>query len=296
MSRWLVTGASGTLGRDLVRMLDLAGEDCLGFGRNRLDRDGLDITSPAAVRDTLLSYRPDVVVNCAAWTSVDAAEANEEAALAVNGTAVAGLASACRDIGAVMVQVSTEYVFDGTARSPYREDHLPAPRTAYGRTKLAGEQAVLSALPDAAYIVRTAWLYSAHRRGFVGAMLDRARAGMPSSVVDDQRGQPTWTRDVATRIHALVSAKAPPGIYHATSSGEATWYGLARSVYQLAAADPFLVQPVGADAYPHSALRPRYSVLGHNAWATVGISPISNWRDALRRAYPAVAELTSHTG
>lgn len=280
MTRWLVTGAAGMLGRDLVELL---GPDCTGLGR-----DALDITSPASARAVLSSCRPDVVVNCAAWTAVDDAEANENAALAVNGTAVFGLASACRETGALLIQVSTDYVFDGVARAPYPENHPPAPRTVYGRTKLAGEQAVRSLLPEAGYIVRTAWLYGAHGRSFVRTMLQRARAGVSSSVVDDQRGQPTWTVDVAARIHALVSAGASPGVYHATSSGEATWYDLAREVYRLAGADPGLVDPVGSRVYPRPARRPAYSVLGHSAWASAGLSPIGDWRDSLSRALPSM--------
>lgn len=280
MTRWLVTGASGMLGRDLAGLL---GPACTGLGR-----DALDITNPASARDVLSSCRPDVVVNCAAWTAVDDAEANENAALAVNGLAVFGLASACRETGALLVQVSTDYVFDGVASTPYPENHPPAPRTAYGRTKLAGEQAVLSLLPEAGYIVRTAWLYGVHGRSFVRTMLQRAQAGVSSSVVDDQRGQPTWTVDVAARIQALVSAGASPGVYHATSSGEATWYDLAREVYRLAGADPGLVDPVSSRVYPRPARRPAYSVLGHASWTKAGLSPIGDWRDSLSRALPSM--------
>ncbi|MBO0835991.1 MAG: dTDP-4-dehydrorhamnose reductase [Actinobacteria bacterium] len=283
MSRWLVTGAGGMLGRDLTALIDGTGEDCLKLGRT-----SLDITDPAAVRDALAGYRPDVVVNCAAWTAVDDAEAAEDAAFAVNGSAVAGIAAVCRELGISLVQVSTDYVFDGMARTPYAEDHLPAPRTAYGRTKLAGEHAVLTTLPGTGYVVRTAWLYGAHGHSFVGTMLGRAQAGVPSTVVNDQRGQPTWTVDVAAQIHALLEAGAPPGIYHATSSGEATWYDLAREVYRLADADPSLVQPVGTGAYPRPAPRPAYSVLGHDAWHRAGLKPIDDWLDSLGRALPAI--------
>lgn len=284
MRRWVVIGAAGMLGRDLFSLIRDSGEECAGLGRA-----GLDITDPRAVRETLTACRPDVVVNCAAWTAVDDAETREAAALAVNGTGVAGLAAACADSGAALVQVSTDYVFCGTARAPYAEDHRPAPRTAYGRTKLAGERAVLTALPGGGYIVRTAWLYGAHGRNFVGTMLARARAGTPSAVVDDQRGQPTWTVDVASRIRALMAAGAPPGVYHATSSGETTWYDLAREVYRLAGADPGLVEPVSTSAYPRPAARPAYSVLGHDAWRKAGLAPIGEWRESLGRAFPTFA-------
>lgn len=290
MSRWLVTGAEGMLGRDLISRIDGNGEDCVGLGRT-----SLDITDSAAVRDALTDYRPDVVINCAAWTAVDDAETAETAALAVNGSAVAGIATVCRDLGAYLVQVSTDYVFDGMARTPYAEDHLPAPRTAYGRTKLAGERAVLASLPGAGYIVRTAWLYGAYGDSFVHTMLRRAQSGVPSTVVDDQHGQPTWTMDVAAQIYALLAAEAPPGIYHATSSGEATWYDLAREVYRFAGADPSFVRPTATSAYHRPAPRPAYSVLGHDAWQKAGLLPIGNWRDSLGRAFPAMASgMVSH--
>jgi dTDP-4-dehydrorhamnose reductase len=285
MTRWLVTGAAGMLGRDLTALLAAApgGEQV-----TPLARDDLEITDQTAVHTALDSCRPGVVVNCAAWTAVDDAEAHEDAALAVNGTAVAVLAAACAERDVTLVQVSTDYVFDGTARQPYREDHPAAPRTAYGRTKLAGERAVLAALPGAGYVVRTAWLYGAHGKSFVATMLGRARAASPVSVVDDQRGQPTWTADVARQIQALVTARAPAGVYHATSAGDTTWCGLAREIYARAGADPALVSPTTTAAYPRPAPRPAYSVLGHDAWAGAGVKPIGDWRDALDRALPAL--------
>ena len=283
MTRWLVTGAAGMLGRDLTALLSARGADVTG-----LSRGDLNITDATAVRAAVRAGKPDVVVNCAAWTAVDGAESAEETALAVNGHGAAHLAAACREIGAALVQVSTDYVFDGTASAPYPEAHPPAPRTAYGRTKLAGEQAVLSALPGSGYVVRTAWLYGAHGRNFVATMIARARAGAPVTVVDDQHGQPTWTADVARQIHALVTSDAPAGIYHATSSGHTTWHGLAREVFILAGADPALVSPVPTRAHPRPAPRPAYSALGHDTWAKANIEPIGDWQGALHRAFPAI--------
>jgi len=287
MTRWLVTGAGGMLGRDLTDLLIAGGEEVTGLGRH-----DLDITDTAAVAAGLQAAKPDVVVNCAAWTAVDDAESHEDAALVVNGHAVAGLAAACADLGAALVQISTDYVFDGTASSPYSEDAVPAPRTAYGRTKLAGEQAVLAALSDTGYVVRTAWLYGAHGPNFVHTMIRLARSGVSPKVVDDQRGQPTWSADVAWQIHALIASDAPAGIYHATSSGETTWFGLATEVFKLfnAAEPPGTPAPVPTTsaALERSAQRPAYSVLGHGAWAAVGLPPIGHWRDALHRAFPAL--------
>jgi dTDP-4-dehydrorhamnose reductase len=297
MTRWLIAGSAGMLGRDLTDLLRARGEDVAS--RTRAD---LDITDASEVAAAIASANPDVVVNCAAWTAVDTAEAHEDEALAVNSGGAARLAAACADAGAVLVHLSTDYVFGGLSSIPYAERAIPAPRTAYGRTKLAGELAVRAALPESCYVVRTGWLYGAHGRNFVHTMLRLARAGTSPAVVDDQRGQPTWTRDVGAAIHALVTAHAPPGVYHATSSGETTWFGLAQEVYKLyrsAVADErqdlqnpdierTLVspRPITTADYPLPAPRPAYSVLGHDAWDAAGIAPIGDWRDALRRAFP----------
>jgi dTDP-4-dehydrorhamnose reductase len=293
MTRWLVTGAAGMLGRDLTALLDAAGEEFAA-----LTRAELDITDAAAVRAVVAAARPDVVVNCAAWTAVDAAEEHEDEALAINGRGAANLAAACAAAGAVLVHPSTDYVFDGSASAPYAEDAPTAPTGAYGRTKLAGEQAVRAALPDASYIVRTAWLYGAHGRNFVKTMLRLAGNGTSPGVVADQHGQPTWTADVAAQVHALVEGAAPPGTYHATSSGETTWYGFAEEIFARCHQDQERTgtkrklpspRPLTTAEYPTPARRPAYSVLGHDAWRAAGIEPIGDWRDALDRAFPEVA-------
>jgi len=294
MTRWLVTGAGGQLGRDLTALLMAEGAACTA-----LTRADLDITKAAVVAAAIAAAKPDVVVNCAAWTAVDAAETHEDEALAINGAGAAHIAAACAAAGVAMVQVSTDYVFDGRASSPYPEDSAAGPRSAYGRTKLEGERAVLATLPDTAYIVRTAWLYGAHGKNFVHTMLRLARNGTSPGVVDDQRGQPTWTHDVAAQVYALIGAGAPPGIYHATSSGETTWYGLADEIFRLyresAARDEdsertVAPRPITTAEYPLPAPRPAYSVLGHQAWHAAGLKPIGDWRDALHRAFPAILE------
>lgn len=286
--RWLVAGSGGMLGRDLVAALLARGEDVLG-----LTRSELDLTDRAAVAKALGDGKPGVVVNCAAWTAVDDAEAHEDEALAVNGTGAGHLAAAiaagCAAPGCRLVQLSTDYVFAGDAVQPYAEDDEPAPRTAYGRTKLAGEQAVRRSLPLASYVVRTAWLYGAHGPSFVRTMIRLERERPTVDVVADQRGQPTSTADVARQVIALVRSGAPAGFYHATSSGETTWFELAREVFRLLGADPARVRAISSSAYPRPAPRPGYSVLGHQAWASAGIEPIGDWRLALRQAFPALA-------
>jgi dTDP-4-dehydrorhamnose reductase len=283
MSRWLVTGAAGMLGRDLVTVLLSRGELVTGLARAELD-----ITDAAAVSAALARWRPEVVVNCAAWTAVDDAEVRQDAALAVNGQGAACLAAACAARAITLVHISTDYVFEGNGSSPYREDDEPAPRTAYGRTKLAGEQAVLSLHAGASYVLRTAWLYGAHGPNFVATMIRLAGQRPTVDVVADQRGQPTWTMDVAQQVLTVVSGGAPPGRYHATSSGETTWHGLAREVFLLLGTDPDRVRPVSSAAFARPAPRPCYSVLGHDRHAAAGLAPIGDWRAALRRAWPAL--------
>ena len=294
MTRWLVTGAAGMLGRDLTDLLQARGEEFTA-----LARVDLDITDPAAVAKAVSVVKPDVVVNCAAWTAVDAAEEHEEAAFAINAGGAVNLAAACASVGALLVHPSTDYVFDGHASAPYAEDAPTAPSGAYGRTKLAGEQAVRAALPDASYIVRTAWLYGAHGKNFVKTMLRLARNGTSPGVVADQHGQPTWTADVAGQVYALIDNAAPAGTYHATSSGQTTWFGFAEEVFTLYQGqnqdeDPerlrLTPRPITTADYPTPAKRPAYSVLGHDAWHAAGISPISDWKDALQRAFPALLE------
>jgi dTDP-4-dehydrorhamnose reductase len=288
MSRWLVAGAGGMLGRELVAALAGCGAEVLG-----LSRAELDITDQTAVAAVFGDTRPDVVVNCAAWTAVDDAESHEDEALAVNGTGAAHVAAAvaagCAAPGCRLVHLSTDYVFCGDASRPYAEHDAPGPRTAYGRTKLAGEQAVRRTLPQSAYVVRTAWLYGAHGPNFVATMIKLERERPTVDVVADQLGQPTWTADVARQVIALVRSGAPAGTYHATSSGQATWFDLAREVFRLLEADPARVRPITSSACPRPAPRPGYSVLGHQAWAAVGIEPIGDWRIALRQAFPALA-------
>lgn len=279
---WLVTGAGGMLGRDLVAVLRDRGEAVTGLSHRELD-----ITDGAAVEAALRQMQPAVVINCAAWTSVDLAEAQEEQALRVNGHGAAAVAAACAAAGARMVQVSTDYVFDG-GLGPHAEQDAPMPRTAYGRTKLVGEQVVLERLPRTGYVVRTAWVYGAHGKNFVRTMIELEQRQPRIQVVDDQYGQPTWTVPVAEHIADLIAVRAPAGIYHATSVGQATWCELAREVFTLLGTDPGRVQAVSSDAVRRPAPRPGCSVLGHEGWARAGLAPLPDWRALLHHAFPVL--------
>jgi dTDP-4-dehydrorhamnose reductase len=283
MSRWLVAGSAGMLGQDLVAALGS------GSGAHEVtasDRTSLDVRDPDACLAAVAGH--DIVVNAAAWTAVDDAETHEAQAFSVNAVGAANLARACAATGARMVQVSTDYVFAGDATSPYAEDAPLAPRSAYGRTKAAGEWAVRTYLPSASWVVRTAWLYGAHGPNFVKTMARLAAERETVSVVDDQRGQPTWTFDVAAAILRLVEAEAPVGTYHGTSAGETTWFGFAQQIFRLLGHDPGRVLPTTSDAFTRPAPRPAYSVLGHDHWRTSGVSSIREWAEALAESMTPV--------
>ncbi|MEU4659857.1 dTDP-4-dehydrorhamnose reductase [Streptomyces sp. NPDC023723] len=289
--RWLVTGAGGMLGRDAVAELTRRGAEVTA-----LDRAALDITEPAALEDAFTVHRPDLVVNCAAYTAVDDAETDEARALEINGEGPRLLARTCAAYGARLIHVSTDYVFDGADRdAPYPEDHPTAPRTAYGRTKLAGERAVAEELPDAGAVLRTAWLYGVHGRSFVRTMIELEGRRDTVDVVDDQRGQPTWSADVAARIADLgpLVGRGASGVYHATSSGEATWYELAREVFARLGADPDRVRPTGSAAFTRPAPRPAYSALAHGRWQHTGLPEPRDWRAALHEALPRIRKESS---
>jgi dTDP-4-dehydrorhamnose reductase len=287
MTRLLVTGAGGMLGRDLLAAA--AGRPDLRL--TAATRAELNITDPVAVSAAVAGH--DLVINAAAWTDVDGAEAHEEEATAVNGDGVANLARACASAGARLVHVSTDYVFPGDASRPYPEDAPTAAINAYGRSKLAGELAVAKLLPEAGYVVRTAWLYGVHGRNFVTTMLRLAGEREHLDVVDDQRGQPTWSYALAGQLLALADAarsgRAAPGVYHGTASGETTWYGLAQAVFALRGLDPDRVRPTTSARFPRPAPRPAYSVLAHDRWSAAGIPPLPDWRTMLTDALEPLA-------
>ena len=278
--RWLVVGADGMLGRDLSTVLASRGEVVQG-----VDRATIDITDPAACSG--MADGCDVVVNCAAYTAVDAAEADEASAFSVNAVGAANVARATRNAGARLVHISTDYVFDGAATTPYAEDAPLAPRSAYGRTKGAGEWAVRSECPDH-LLVRTAWLYGAHGRCFPKTIVRVARERGELAVVDDQFGQPTWTVDLADLAHRLVLAGVPAGTYHGTASGKTSWYAFAREAVAAVGLDTGIVASIPTASHAGGATRPAYSVLGHDALIAAGVAPIGDWSERWRVAAPSV--------
>ncbi|MEO6715331.1 MAG: dTDP-4-dehydrorhamnose reductase [Mycobacteriales bacterium] len=279
--RALIIGSGGMLATDLEAVLAAGGHEV-----RPLTIHDLDITDADAA-DGLISQwssgTDSVVFNCAAYTNVDGAEADEAAAHLINAVGPANLAGACARAGADLVHISTDYVFPGDAQTPYEVDSPTGPKSAYGRTKLAGEQAVRSLAPSS-YVVRTAWLYGAGGKNFVRTMASLERDRETLTVIDDQRGSPTWSRDLSESLVALASTRAY-GIYHCTNSGDTTWCGFARAVFEEVGADPMRVRPCTTADYPLPAPRPAYSVLSGAALAGAGVPPMRPWRDALKAAF-----------
>lgn len=279
MTTWLVAGANGMLATDLLEVLATRRPDDRVVP---LDLPELDITDPVGAARAVEGV--DVVVNCAAWTDVDGAESQEAAAFRVNAVGPATLARACAAHDAWLLHISTDYVFAGDADVPYPEDSPLRPATAYGRTKAAGEWAVRASLPDASWILRTAWLYGWGGTNFVSTMLRLAEQRDTLDVVADQLGQPTWAHDLAHRIVDTVEVRAPAGTYHSTAAGWTSWHGLAERTFQLSGLDATRVRRTTSDRFPRPADRPRWSVLGHDRWADAGLAPMPGWEDALQRA------------
>jgi dTDP-4-dehydrorhamnose reductase len=284
---WFLTGARGQLGTDLQLLLAARSDDTV----LALGRDELDLTHEDAVRSRVRSWlesaehdgRRPVLVNAAAYTAVDAAEDDEATAQVVNGDAPGWMAREMSGRGRLL-HVSTDYVFDGTATEPYPIDAPVAPRSAYGRTKAAGERAVAAAGGDAT-TVRTAWVYGRHGANFVRTMVRFESERETLSVVDDQTGSPTWSADLAAGLVALGDRPEPgPPVLHFTNSGAVTWCGLARAVFEELGADPARVLPTTTEAFPRPAPRPAFSVLDLSAWEAVGLALPRPWREALHLA------------
>ena len=272
--RLVVTGAGGQLGRDVVLHAEASGDDVVA-----VDKSALDITNAVAVGELLSSTRPDAVVNAAAYTAVDACETNESLAFAVNADAVGHLAAACELVGAHLVHVSTDYVFDGTLDRPYREDDPTNPQSVYGKSKLAGE---IAAGPTAS-IVRTSWVCGEHGNNMVKLVLrlaadpDRALA-----FVDDQRGHPTFTADLAPALRTLALDRRS-GVHHVTNQSAVSWYEFVREVLSAGGHDPDRVSPIATvDLHPpRPAPRPANSVLENAAWQAAGYELLRDFREPL---------------
>lgn len=275
--KWLITGAAGMVGTDLRDELAGRGEEIVALAKS-----DLDITDSRMVNACVADARPDIIVNCAAYTKVDQAEEEESAANAINGSAVELLAQAANDAGALLVQLSTDFVFDGTKREPYEVTDPTSPLSAYGRSKHLGEIAATHA--EKMLIVRTSWLFGIHGPNFVEAIRRQIDKGTdPLRVVNDQRGRPTYTPHLARAVIRLALA-GERGIFHYADEDECTWFGFARAIAEELGSG-VTVKPVSTDEFPRPAQRPAYSVLSTERYSRVtGVRPES-WREGLREYF-----------
>lgn len=279
--RWMVTGAAGMLGQDLLRRLDSEGEEVVAFSRAELD-----ITDAEAVAAAVRASRPDMIINSAAFTRVDDCETAEDVATEINGRGPDHLAAAADETGALLVQVSTDFVFDGSATRPYREDDPVAPISAYGRSKLVGEQGARHARRH--QIVRTSWLFGHSGWNFVEAI--RKQLGLGRSelrVVDDQRGKPTYTPHLADAIVRLARHREQTGVFHYADTPDVTWHGFAVAIVEELRRSgqldrEVLVHPVTTDEFPRPARRPAWSVLATERWEKATGQQPRDWREGLR--------------
>jgi len=281
--RVLVTGAAGMLGSQLL--LD-APAGTVTVSTDLADREGLDapavnLADALAVERLWAEHGPfDGVLHAAAWTAVDAAEEDEAGALEANAGAVGVLAAAARDAGARLVAVGTDFVFDGSSRRPYREDDPPHPLGAYGRTKLAGEEAALQTHPEGAAVVRTQWLYGPRGRHFPRTIVGAARERGALRVVDDQVGAPTTTLELAPALWDVL-ASGRTGIFHAACEGSCSWFGFTRAILDACGLEQVKLEPCTTDEYPRPAPRPAYSVLDSARLTALRGRPLAHWKDAL---------------
>lgn len=281
MTRVAVVGAGGMLGTDLMEVLRLYSP--AGFTRAHLD-----ITDEEAVREALGGF--DVVINAAAYTRVDDAETHHDLAFAVNALGPRNIAQACALHGQRLIHISTDYVFDGKASRPYKTAHPTNPQSVYGESKELGELLVRETLPDSSIIVRTAWLYGRAGPNFVTTILNLSQTRETLQVVDDQIGQPTWSKDLANMIKKLVTSQIRSGIFHGTNDGQASWWDFARRIFKTAGLNPERIDRTTSADFLRRAPRPAWSVLDHSDWGQHGITAPRSWEHAFAEAWDDVFE------
>ena len=271
----LVTGVAGQLGYDVVKELNSRGIECLG-----VDKSDFDITDYQATKKFIVKYHPDVVIHCAAYTAVDAAEDNAELCCKVNADGTKNIAMVCAILGIAILYISTDYVFLGLGEDFYEVDSHPLPCNVYGRSKMAGEVAVES-MPDKYFIVRSSWIFGHHGNNFVKTMLRLGKEKSEIRVVNDQIGSPTYTIDLA-KLLCDIAVSDKYGIYHATNEGICSWAEFAAEIMKVANL-PCKVIPISSEEYPTRAIRPKNSRLSKKSLDENGFARLPNWKDALRR-------------
>ncbi|MEK5204707.1 dTDP-4-dehydrorhamnose reductase [Bacillus sp. FSL R10-2789] len=270
----LVTGAKGQLGQDVLCLLENQPWEVFGFGREELD-----ITNEEQVREKVLSIKPDIIIHTAAYTQVDQAESDEEAAFNVNAEGTKYLAKAAEAVGAKFCYVSTDYVFDGTKNEPYKADDQTNPQTVYGKSKLVGEQ-YTQEYCSKNYIVRTSWVFGLYGNNFVKTMLRLAEDRKELGIVHDQVGSPTYTADLARFIIDLVQTDKY-GIYHGSNSGICSWYEFAKEIFEQSNIE-IMINPLTTEDFPRPAARPKYSVLDKGMIEQNGFESFQDWKKSLK--------------
>lgn len=276
----LVTGASGQLGRDVVLLLEKEGHDILAC-----DRDQMDITNQVQCNEVISSYHPEVIIHCAAYTAVDAAETDTDGAYKVNAVGTRNVAVASEKVGAKLIYISTDYVFDGQSTTPYQEYDDTNPRSVYGKSKRAGEWLVQS-LCSKWFVVRTSWVYGLHGNNFVKTMLKLGQEKPKLQVVHDQKGSPTYTVDLALFLIELMGTEMY-GVYHASNRGECTWYEFTQAIFEEAQTVVGVsiqaeLELCTTEQFPRPAPRPVNSVMDHLSIRTNGLTDLRPWREGLR--------------
>ena len=288
----LIIGADSQLGIALENNFSAA-----GVSHTSLNHSQLEITNKKSIMEIFTDERPDVVINAAAWTDVDKAEAFEKEARNVNAVGPQLIAQAAAIHKSTLIQISTDYVFSGKSKDPWAEVSETYPSTAYGRTKAEGEKLVLATWAEKTLIVRTAWLYSPWKKNFVKTILKKAMNDSGDiQVVDDQIGQPTSAQDLAIRIQLMLNGDLHPGIYHGTNSGSTSWFDLAMHLFEYCGEDLNRVKRVSSIELNQIANRPMYSVLGHNNWKNIGLAPMRPWQEAIDDALPSILSSMKENG
>jgi len=282
----VITGADGQLGRSFQDALKLKGIAFLA-----LSRKTMDVTNLAQVRSVLGSYGASLIINSAAFTNVEQAEINPEIAFAINQIGSRNVAIVCRELDSRLIHISTDYVFSGNRDLPWQVDSDTRPLSVYGKSKLAGENAIREEWSENSLIVRTAWLYSQYGKNFYKTILQLANKDKsPIKVVNNQIGQPTSAPELANFILSTLPLEIPAGVYHATNSGSATWYDFAYSIFQLAGADTGRIEPISAEDYKAKAPRPDYSVLDNSKWDSYDLNKLGDWEHSVANAFSTIQE------
>lgn len=268
----LITGAEGQLGKELIRQLSPS-HSIFSFGKKELD-----ITKKYEVEEIISQMKPQIIIHAAAFTAVDQCETDPKKAFVVNSIGTGYVAQAAHKVNARMIYISSDYVFDGQKHSPYTEEDEPYPQSIYGMSKWLGERVVLKF--SNATVIRTSWLYGHNGKNFVKTMLELGKKNREIKVVNDQFGSPTYVNDLAEIINQLIYIKN--GIYHVSNSGLCSWYEFAKDIFKEAGFNSKLVLPITTEGYGALALRPRYSVLGHDALVRENIKPVRPWKEALK--------------